>query len=62
MSALGRYLRLSGPPRHAVASRVRFIMFCFWCLFFLNARSQSSLGRSPWNFATWSESRVFFEI
>jgi len=30
-------------------------MFLFFSVFFFTARYPSSLGRSTWNFATWSE-------
>jgi len=31
------------------------MFYCSLFIYFFNARSSRSLGRLPWNFATWSE-------
>ena len=48
---------ISRPPvRSNGRSYKMLVMFFFLYFFFFATRSQSSLDRSPWNFATWSES------
>jgi len=42
-------------------SIVELAVLLLFIYFFVNTISLSSLGRSPWNFATWSKCALFYE-
>jgi len=47
--------RLFRPPVYGSNGRTYKMLVMFFFLFYFATRSPRSLGRSPWNLATWSE-------